>query len=228
MRFPRGAPRRTAALAATIGATLALVALGGCISLLPKTKPAQMYRFGAGPPIVVAPAGGQAHVTIRAAPTSFERAAAGDRILTVSGDQTAYIAGARWVTAASNLFDDAVTGAFEAHGGPARLLARDEPVIADVVLKLDVQAFEVRYPQGRGAAPTVAVQVYAALAGPQSTTKGVTQLFQIEVPAESDSVHAIAGAFDAAVGKVLDEVVTWTETNAQAETKAAAESKAAG
>ena len=219
--------KSAATAAARVAATLAIVCLAGCISLLPKQKPAQMYRFGAGPPVAATPrAGGEARITLRAAPTSFERAAAGDRILTVSGDQLAYIAGARWVIAASTLFDDAVSRAFEAQGGPARLLARDEPVAADYVLKLDVQAFEVRYDHGRGAAPTVVVQIYAALVG-RSGAPAISQLFPVEEPAGSDTVHAIAAAFDAAVGKALGETVTWTQAAAVSEGKAAADGKSA-
>jgi cholesterol transport system auxiliary component len=215
-------------VAAAVAAALSLVCLGGCISLLPKEKPAQLYRFGAGAPVAAAPAAGEARVSIRAAPTSFERAAAGDKILTASGNETAFIAGARWVTAASMLFDEAVTSAFQAHGGPARLLARDEPVAADYVLKLDVQTFEVRYDHGRGAAPTILVKVSAALVGRHNTTTGDSQLFGDEAPAESDSVHAIAAAFDVAVGKVLGEMITWVETKAGTETKAGADAKTGG
>lgn len=211
--------RRLLPRASSAALTVAIVAaasLGGCISLLPKQKPAQLYRFGvpaAALPATAAPASGP-HVTIRAAPTSFERAAAGDRILTASGDETAYVAGARWVTAASALFDDAVTGAFDAHPGPARLLARDEPAAADYVLKLDVRAFEVRYDHGRGAAPTVVVELYAGLVGRQNAAASGAQLFRAEAPAGGDSVHAIAAAFDVAVGKVLGEMVAWVDGKA--------------
>lgn len=217
MRLSSG---RKAAVAAVAAAALALASLGGCISLLPKQKAAQLYRFGAGEPATAAPAASVARVTLRAAPTSFERAAAGDRILTASGDDAAYIAGARWVTAANVLFDDAVTGAFDTHGGPARLLARDEPAVADYVLKLDVRTFEVRYDHGRGAAPTVVVELYAALVGRQNATAGVSQLFRAEAPAGTDAVHAIAAAFDVAVGKVLGEMVAWVESKATVESKA--------
>ena len=158
----------------------------------------------------------QARFTIRAAPYSFDRPSAGDRILTVSGDQIAYIAGARWVTAANMLFEDAVNSAFEAHGGPARLLARDEPVAADYVLKLDVRTFEVRYDHGRGSPPTVVVELYAALVGRQNAAEGVTQLFRVEAPASEDAVHSIAAAFDVAVAKVLGEMIAWVENNAKA------------
>jgi cholesterol transport system auxiliary component len=200
--------------AAGVAALFALLSLGGCISLLPKMKPAQLYQFGVSPTVPSTASAGGARVAIRAAPTTFVRAASGDRILTVSGDETAYIAGARWVVAANNLFDDAVFRAFEAHGGPARLLARDEPVPSDYVLKLDVQTFEARYDHGRGAAPTVVVRLYAALAGHRNDTAGVSQIFQAEAPADSNSIHAITAAFDVAVDKALSDLVAWVDQRA--------------
>jgi cholesterol transport system auxiliary component len=214
--------------ASWVAGVLAISCLGGCISLLPKVRPAQMYRFGAGPTPLAAPAAGQTRLAIRAAPTTFERAAAGDRILTVSGNQTAYIAGARWVTAANNLFDDAVFREFVARGGRARLLARDEPAPADYVLKLDVQAFEARYDHGRGAPPTVVVRLYAALVGYKNDPAGASQVFQAEAPAGTDSVHAITAAFDTAVGKVLGDMVGWVETKAQGDAKPGVQANAAG
>jgi cholesterol transport system auxiliary component len=178
-----------------------------------------LYRFGAGEAATTTPAGTEARVTIRAAPTSFERASAGDRILTIRDDEAAYIAGARWVTAANVLFDDAVARAFEVQGGPVRLLARDEPAVADCVLKLEVRTFEVRYDHSHGSAPTVVVELYAALVGRHSAT-GVSQLFRAEAPAGEDAVHAIAAAFDVAVGKVLGEMVAWVQSKAGVESKA--------
>jgi cholesterol transport system auxiliary component len=185
-----------------------------------------MYRFGAGPAPLAAPAAGEPLMAIRAAPTTFDRAAAGDRILTVSGDQTAYIGGARWVTAANNLFDDAVSRAFEARGGRTRLLARDEPAPADYVLKLDVQTFEVRYDHRRGATPTVVVRLYAALVGYKNDAAGVSQVFQAEAPAGTDSVHAITAAFDTAVGKVLSDMIGWVEATADSQAKPGTQAKA--
>jgi cholesterol transport system auxiliary component len=212
MKFASG---RAAVIATLLATAFATVSLGGCISLLPKQKAAQLYRFGTEEAATAAPAGSDARVTIRAAPTSFQRSAAGDRILTTNGNEAAYIAGARWVTAASVLFDDAVARAFGANSGPARLLARDEPMVADCVLKLDVRTFEVRYDHGRGSAPTVVVELYAALVGRQKAT-GVSQLFRAEAPAGTDAVHSIAAAYDVAVGKVLGEMVAWVESKAVA------------
>ena len=81
--------------------------------------------------------------------TGFDRAAAGDRILTVTGTQAAYIKDARWVTSSVSLFDSALQRAFDADKGPARLVDRAEIVHADYVLKLDVRTFEARYNHGQ-------------------------------------------------------------------------------
>jgi cholesterol transport system auxiliary component len=213
---------------ALFAAALAVAALGGCISLLPKQKPAQLYRFGVETTAPAADsAGDAARITIRAAPTSFVRAAASDRILTATGNETAYIAGARWVTAAATLFDDAVTGAFEARGGPVRLIPRDQPVVADYVLKLDVQTFEIRYDRGRGEPPRVVVQLYAGLSGKQAEG-GLDRVFRAEEPAGSNSVHAIAAAFDAAVGKVLGDMVAWVDASTLAAARGGAAPGAGG
>ncbi len=202
--------------AAVLG--IAALCLSGCISLLPKEKPVQMYRFGAGS-ATVAPATPSVatgpRFTVRAAPISFDRAAATDRILTVTGDRTAYISGARWVTSASSLFEAAVTRAFQTQGRQARLLAQGEPSAADLVLKLDVRTFEARYAHGPGSAPTVAIEVYAALVDRKDPANGGSRVFQATSAAGSNSVHAIAEAFDAAVATVLGQITTWANARGQ-------------
>jgi ABC-type uncharacterized transport system auxiliary subunit len=64
------------------------------------------------------------------------------------------------------------------------------------------------------------VELYAALVGRRNAT-GVSQLFRAEAPATTDAVHAIAAAFDVAVGKVLGEMVAWVDGRAAAQGKAA-------
>jgi cholesterol transport system auxiliary component len=184
--------------------------LTACVSLLPKEKPAQQYLFGANASASVArPASGPGF-TVRAAPITFERAAASDRILTVNGEQTAFIAGARWVSPAISLFGSATTRAFDTQGGAARLLAPGQPAAADYLLTLDVRTFEARY-GGGGEAPRIVVEVYAALDGRKDPLKSQSQVFQAEARASSNSVSAIASAFDVAVGKVLGDIVTWVD-----------------
>ena len=95
------APIRTLAL------VLAALSASACVSLLPKSDQAVLYRFD------VDPVGGDETGAVRQVgllkpPARFPQAAAGDRILTVTGGQAAYIAAARWVAPANVLFDEAV------------------------------------------------------------------------------------------------------------------------
>ncbi|MEI9891231.1 MAG: ABC-type transport auxiliary lipoprotein family protein [Caulobacteraceae bacterium] len=141
--------------------------LGGCISVFPKAKPVQMYRFGEAVPAPSAPAG--AAVIVQKGATVFPPAASSDRILTTTGSETAYIGGARWVGPASVMFDEALLKAFDAPGSP-RLVERGEPLAAASTLRLDVRAFEARYP-----GPTVVVRVRATIirtpTGPSSAKR---------------------------------------------------------
>ena len=191
------------------GAALALI-LTGCITLLPKTPPAQLYRFGA-TAAATAPPTVPRVFAVRGGAINFDAASAGDQILTVDGDKTAYIGGARWITSAATLFEAATDRAFAAHAGPARLLARGETAHADYLLKLDVRRFETRYDHGAGAAPTVMVEVYAALDDPSRPAAGGDHLFSASVAASDNRVGAIVRAYDGAVDQVLGELVGWVD-----------------
>ncbi|MGI9168813.1 MAG: ABC-type transport auxiliary lipoprotein family protein [Caulobacteraceae bacterium] len=202
-------------LARGLGAAAVAGLLAGCISLLPKQKPAQLYRFGiSAPPAATRGAARGPGFTVQLVPMSFERAAAGDTILTVTGDEAAYIAGSRWLNSASSLFEAAVTRAFDADVGPARLIPNGEAVRADYALKLDVRAFETRYDHGQEAPPTVVVKLYAGLvqrAGDGPVPQPATRIFQAAAPASENRAGAIAAAYNAAVAKVLGELVAWTD-----------------
>ncbi|MEO8926874.1 MAG: ABC-type transport auxiliary lipoprotein family protein [Caulobacteraceae bacterium] len=200
----------TRGLAVALAGALA----AGCISLLPKQKPAQLYRFGVSAPPAAQAAPAAARFSVQAVPAGFERAAAGDAILTMTGDEAAYIAGSRWVTSASSLFDAAVTGAFDAAGGAARLIPRGEAVRSDYSLKLDVRAFEARYDHGTSAPPTVVVELYAGLVKRSTDTlpaEPAERIFQARVTASENRAGAIAQAFDSAVAKVLGDMVAWVD-----------------
>ena len=201
-----------------VAVALAAVLLAGCISLFPKAKPVQLYRFGVQPEAGAerVPRAREGTFVVRAVTSSFDRASASDRILTVNGDRTAYIAGARWVISATSLFDAAVTNAFDAHGGSARLLAPGERARADYTLKLDVRSFEARYDGGPEAAPTVVVEVYAGLNSSSDPAKDSDRIFQVKVPAAENRVGAITSAFDQATGKVLGELVAWVDAKGAA------------
>jgi cholesterol transport system auxiliary component len=202
-------PLRRTALAAL---ALPLI-LGGCISVFPKAKPAQMYRFGdrpAAPAAQVATSPAAAPVTVLKGPIAFPPASGGDRILTVTGAENAYIGEARWLAPASSLFDEALLKAFDAPGAP-RLVGRGEPLAAPSTLRLDVRAFEARYP-----GPVAKVQVRAALIRNADRTLIGEKMFDVEVPASENRQTAIVAAFDEAVGQVMAGLRDWTAATAPA------------
>jgi cholesterol transport system auxiliary component len=206
-------PQTVVVKTVTRGLLLAAAAslLAGCISLFPKTEPAQLYRFGAMTPQVQETASGGPGFGVLLTATGFDRAAASDRILTVTGTQAAYIKDARWVTSSVALFDSALQRAFDADQGPARLVDRAEIAKTDYVLKLDVRTFEARYDHGQAAAPTIVVEVHAALDRIHDRIVVGDRSFKASVTASDNRVGAIAEAFDQAVAKVLGELVAWVD-----------------
>jgi cholesterol transport system auxiliary component len=197
-------PARAVGLAAL---ALPLV-LGGCISVFPKTPPVQMYRFDgpAAPAASAAPAAAPAMVL--KGPTAFPPAAGGDRILTVTGSESAYIGGARWVAPAATLFDAALLKTFDAPGAP-RLVERGEPLSAPSTLRLDVRAFEARYP-----GPVATVQLRAVLIRNADRALIAEKMFDAEVPAGDNRQTAIVAAFNQAVAQALTGVRDWTAQTA--------------
>lgn len=203
--------RRSAVAKLALAAALAL-SLGGCITLLPKSAPAQLYRFGVPTPAATGQPSSVGAISVFRANGAFVREAAGDRILTVTGERAAYIADARWVAPAEVLFDEAVSNAFESQPGRVRLVGRGGPNRADVALRLDVRDFETRY--GEGAAPVVHVRIRAVLVRGQDHAQAVEQIFEAQAPADQNRVTAIVAAYNQALGKVLGEVVAWTNSSA--------------
>jgi cholesterol transport system auxiliary component len=203
----------TIAAAALLAASLGL---SGCITVFPKAEPVQLYRFGEQPP-QVAPTNGQPFNVTRSA-TLFARAAQGDAILTSNGAEIAYIAGARWISPAVILFDEAVDRAFNADGGPVHLVPRGETGIMGAFLKLDVEVFEARY-SGPGA-PTATVRVRAVLARASDRSVVSEKTFDAESRASDNRMGAIVQAYDQATTDVIGQIVAWTEQ--QGETTAGA------
>jgi cholesterol transport system auxiliary component len=199
-------PRRSLGVAAP---ALALcLALSGCISLFPKADPAGLYRFGH-------PAASDSTTPVEKSfgvfktSTVFTRAAMSDRILTITNGEAAYIAGARWVSPAIVLFDEAVARAFEAEGSRARLVTRGETAKAVMALRLEVRSFETVYVDGPKAPPEVLVEIRAVMTRNGDRALLGDKIFRARVKAADNRVAAIVPAYDAANDKVLSEIVTW-------------------
>lgn len=186
------------------------LALSGCISLLPKSKPAQLYRFGP-TPAAAANVAQPGSVAVFRTNGQFQEEAADDRILTVTGGKAGYIAQSRWVAPAQVLFNEAVANAFDA--SPVRLIARGQQGRFAYALRVDVRSFEARYESGPHAAPTVVVHIHAALTKTDQSSVGESD-FETRIVASHNRVSAIVAAFDKAVKDVVGELVVWTEAKA--------------
>lgn len=193
---------------AVIALALAAMGLSGCVSLFPKSKPSQLYRFEA---TVPERPENKEQIGVLRLTSSFARAAAGDRILTVNdAGEVAYIAQTRWVSPASVLFDETVSQAFQS-AGRTRLISRGEIVKAPYALKLDVVTFEAVYDQGAKTAPEIRVTVRGVLTATQDRGVVGDKLFTAKVRAGDNRVGAIVPAFNAALSQVLTELVTWVD-----------------
>ncbi len=194
----------------------AAVSLSGCVSLLPKSKPSQLYDFS-DVPVTAPPANARAPAAVVLGGTTFPRAATSDAILTRTGAQAAYISEARWVAPAQVLFREAVDRAFDG-GGKVRVLSRGELGQTSGALRLEVRTFETRYPAPE-AIPTVAVSLHASLTRIDGALIAERD-FNAETPAADNRVGPIVDAYRTSTGKVLSDLAAWVETSAPAATGA--------
>jgi cholesterol transport system auxiliary component len=192
----------------------------GCVSVFPKSKPAQLYTFGhpappaqeATPATPVTAAAERTGVLLAA--VSFPRAAQGDTLLTMTGAQAAYIEQSRWVAPAVVLFREAVERRFDDDARRTRLVARGDLARSSLILRLDVREFEAVYAYPE-AIPTVAVSMRARLAAADGSPLQ-ERSFAVRRPVNENRVSVIVDGLDEATDEVLGELVTWADAVAAA------------
>ncbi len=195
-----------------IAATLAAMALSAC-ALLATPEPVQSYRFGeaAAASSAALSVASPTEVTLRR--VEFPQAVEGDRLLGVTGTETAYIAGARWVSPAADLYMASIENAFAAQATRVRLIGPRELIRARRSLDIDVRSFEARY-EAPGRAPTIVVTARARLLALPDRTVAAEQVFTVEQPATANRVSAIVEAFDIATRDLNTRIVAWTDASA--------------
>ncbi|HWE99292.1 MAG TPA: ABC-type transport auxiliary lipoprotein family protein [Caulobacteraceae bacterium] len=201
-------PSRAGSAAPALAIALSL-SLAGCISVLPKSPPVQLYRFGA-TSSAVPPVNGSTRALVAARVVAFDPAAAGDRILTVDGMTAAQIAGVRWVSPAQTLFQEALDQSLDTSGGALVRVGRGENVAPAYRLDLDVQKFEARVSTGEGT-PEAQIVVRATLERADNPAARRDRTFSVDVPAQANRVGAIVAALDAATRQILGEITAWAQ-----------------
>ena len=194
-----------------LAATVATMALSAC-ALLSTPDPVQTYRFGGAPAATSAAAvASPVQVTLRR--VEFPEAVEGDKLLGVTGTEAAYIAGARWVSPAADLYMESIENAFAAQATRVRLIGPRELTRGQRSLDIDIRSFEARY-DAPGLAPTIVVTARARMLVLPERTVSAERVFTVEQPATANRVSSIVEAFDLATRDLNTQIVAWTDASA--------------
>ena len=212
LRYRPSAYLSASSLIRPITLTLTAMALSAC-ALLSTPEPVQTYRFGgvaasvAAAPVVASPV----QVTLRR--VEFPEAVEGDKLLGVTGTETTYIKGARWVSPAADLYMESIENAFAAQATRVRLIGPRELTRGQRSLDIDIRSFEARY-DAPGMAPTIVVTARARLMALPERTVAAERVFTVEQPAAANRVSSIVEAFDLATRDLNTQIVGWTDASA--------------
>lgn len=191
-------------------AAAAVVMLTGCVNVLPKTKPVQLYRFGYHADKVekmaLAPAT-DARVAVNLGGIDFPQESQGDRILTTEGNEVAYVGGSRWAAPVRQLFQDAVKEGFSRSATTVRLDPRG-PSAAQYRLDLTVHRFESAYGRGR---PTVSVALDARLTRLADRAVVGQRYVTADVPVRRSDMSLMAESYDEATSQVVAALIGFTQ-----------------
>lgn len=202
-----------AALRCTLFASL--FALVGCGGLFGGGDKATLYRFGDNAPPVADEARAQAGtgqvLQLLYPGVSFQPASRGDRILTVTDAQVGYVAGARWVSPASTLFDATMVRELERLSPGIRVVRIGESPAADYVLAIDMRRFEAVYSRGQEAAPDVVVDARMKLI--RRADRAIIGEWPVthSEPAQENRVALIVAAFDRGTAAVAAQIAGRTQ-----------------
>ncbi|TMJ19887.1 MAG: hypothetical protein E6G92_09005 [Alphaproteobacteria bacterium] len=182
------------------------LALAGCGGLLGGGRPAELYRFGdaaAAAPDAAAPERGRS-ILVSYPGADFEAESRGDRILTATGASLSYVADARWVAPASELFDGAMIRSLGRLSPAVRMVRPGDITRPDFTLSVDVRRFEAVYLGGE--APEALVEANVRLI--RRSDRAIVGEWPVAArePADANRVTSIVAAFDRATAAVTARV----------------------
>jgi cholesterol transport system auxiliary component len=181
------------------------LALAGCGGLLGGGPPAELYRFGgvAQPAEAPAPETGRS-ILVSYSGAAFEAESGGDRILTATGASVSYVAAARWVAPASDLFDGALLRSLDGLSPAIRIVRPGDVSRPDFTLAVDVRRFEAVYLGAE--APEALVEANVRLI--RRSDRMIVGEWPVAArePADANRVTSIVAAFDRATAAVTARI----------------------
>lgn len=184
-----------------------LALLAGCLPTLPGQGPApQSFRLT--PKTTYADDLPHVNWSLAIAEPSAEPTLDTTRIAVVSdGVGVDYVALANWVDRAPAMVQTLLVQSFAASGRIEAVGTDRDRLRAQYLLRSELRAFQINRNNGD---LVVRVRLDATLLRlPRRETEG-HERFAAEAKPEGQGVAAAVGAFDAALGRVLKEVVAWT------------------
>ena len=195
---------------------LAVAALGltaSACSVLKTPDPIQTYRFGATPAFGAAPQAAACEpIVVALRRVEFNDASRGDRLLAVTGSETAYIGGARWVSQAETLFRSSLENGF-AEGAPCLRMAPGAFARDSLVLSVDVRRFETVYASA-GSAPQVRFSLNASLIQPGDRSVVSEHKVDVTQSVSVNRVSAIVEGYEKANAEAVRQLVQWVSATA--------------
>ncbi len=203
-----------------IAATLMLT-LSGCVSIGPKLKPVQMYRFVFDPTQMgksqpAPPAADVPPIGIVLGTIIFPQDSSGDRITTIEGNEVSYVAQSRWTAPAQELFNEAVGEGFARSAISARLEARG-PSAANYRLDIVVRQFESVYSHNR---PSVAVAFDARIIRLSDKAVVGERFITEDVNVGHNDMSLMADTYTKATSQAVGELIGFTQTTLATEAAA--------
>jgi cholesterol transport system auxiliary component len=204
-----------ARLFAIMAAGLA-VGLTGCVNVLPKVKPVQLYRFGYHPDLLDKKDSDSASSVAANGPTplmlgviSFPPASSGDQVMTTENNEVSYVAQARWASSAQSLFTAAVSEGFARSDDTVMLVPRG-PTAADYRLDISVRRFEANYSHGR---PTVYIGVDARILRLSDRSVLAQRYISATESVRKNDMTLISQGFDQATTEVVAGLISFVDAN---------------
>jgi cholesterol transport system auxiliary component len=197
------------------GCIAAALFVSGCALMGGSSKPATLYQLSSTSVAPSSIANGSVPVVILYAGSSFDRQSQGDRIMTTTGNQVAYIASARWAAPAQEMFDSVAIQQLQSGPARVRIIRAGAPPLSAYVLAIDVRRFDAEYTSA-GPAPDVVVEGRAKLMRVADRQIIGDWPISAREHAQANRVGEIVAAFDRATKTVTDQVAVQTSTAVQA------------
>lgn len=197
-------------LTRTLLSGIALLALSGCVSLLPDPAPADVvYRLSASNEGVAQSAGAKVIRIDRPRAASVFQGQ--DVVVSPDGRRLASAAQARWAESIPDMIQNSFVDVLAERAGLVGVIP-SSGARTDTRVHLTIKSFEARFDQGEGNAPLAVVHYAATLSN--ASNRNLLGTYDVKKTLRSSDIRisTIVEAMDNANQQALNEIADWLET----------------